>query len=209
MTKRRSPSQFSIADKLKLISFLLLCALASVVLVSHLTTASAGSVSVKLPSVADSKQANHPPELAPVLFKRVGLGQRIFFGLGAIDEESDDVRIELVQKPASAKFNQRTLTVDWTPQPTDDRKGQFVVRITEFARETGERRGEIIKTFNIKVEPRAASTDFLEPAPIEVETLVSITDTERLAAANARWPLVALFQRIAEIEAGKPANQGK
>jgi hypothetical protein len=208
MTKRPSPSRFSNADKLKLVSLLLFCILASAALLSH-STASAVSLSDKLPSAADSKQANHPPELAPVLFKSVGLGQRIVFGLGAIDEESDDVRIELVQKPASAKFNQRTLTVDWTPQATDDRKGQFVVRITEFARETKERRGEIIKTFNIKVEPRAVSTDFLEPAPIEVETLVSITDPERLAAANARWSLVALFQRIAEIEAGKPANQGK
>lgn len=191
---------------------MLFCALASTFLLSRLTTASTGNAGRETPpeiNAATAPPENHPPELSPVLFKRVGIGQRIVFGLGAIDEESDDVRIELIQKPASAKFNQRTLTVDWTPQPTDDRRGQFVVRITEFARETGERRGEVVKSFNIKVEPRPGPTEFLEPAPIEVETLVSITDPERLAAAGARWPLTALFQRIAEIEAAKPANQGK
>lgn len=210
MTNRRSPSRKTIADKLKLVSLLLFCALAGTLFISRLTRADA--VGVKRASVPDSKAtapANRPPELAPVLFTRVGLGQRIVFGLGAIDEESDDIRVELVQKPASAKFNQRTLTVDWTPQKTDDPRGQFVVRITEFARETNEKRGEAIKSFNIKVEPRQVPTEFLAPAPVEVETLVSITDPERLSAANARWHITALFQRIAEIEAAKPANQGK
>jgi hypothetical protein len=211
MTKRRSLSRPSIASPLKLVSIALFCALASTLLISRLTMANAEGAKRGPMLVSNASPpalpANHPPELAPVLYKQVGLGQRIVFGLGAIDEESDDVRIEVVQKPASARFNQRTLTVDWTPQPTDDRKGQFVVRITEFARESGEQLGEVVKSFNIKVGPRPVSTDFLAPAPIEVETLVSITDPERLAAANARWPLTALFQRIAEIEAAKPANK--
>ncbi|HEY0406552.1 MAG TPA: hypothetical protein VGC89_12550 [Pyrinomonadaceae bacterium] len=213
MTKRSFPSRPAIAPTLKLVSLLLFCALASAIFISRTTTASAVDAQGNNLSSASAppfvSPANHPPELAPVLFKRVGLGQRIVFGLGAIDEESDDLRIEVTQKPASAKFNQRTLTVDWTPRPADDQRGQFVVRITEFAREGGERLGEVIKTFNIKVEPRAVETNFLDDAPVEVETLVSITDPERLAAANARWPLVALFQRISEIEAAKPANQGK
>lgn len=214
MTKRSFHSRPASASALKLISLILFCALASTLFVSRLATVSAGNapqrnVQPSASALPAPPAANHPPELMPVQFKRVGLGQRIMFGLGAIDEESDDMRIELAQKPASAKFNQRTLTVDWTPRPTDDKNGQFVVRITEFARENGERRGDVIKTFNIKVEPRAVETNFLDVAPIEVETLVSITDPERLAAANARWPLVALFQRIAEIEAAKPANQGK
>ncbi|MDX6695568.1 MAG: hypothetical protein QOF02_3171 [Blastocatellia bacterium] len=210
MTKRSFPSRPAIAPVLKFVSILLFCALASATFISRLTTVSAvNATGHNAASSASAPPANHPPELAPVLFKRAGLGQRIVFGLGAIDEDSDDLRIEVTQKPASARFNQRTLTVDWTPQPTDDKRGQFVVRITEFAREGGERLGEVIKSFNIKVEPRPVETDFLDAAPIEVETLVSITDPQRLAAANARWPLVALFQRIAEIEAAKPANQGK
>lgn len=209
MTTRRSPARTSIADALKLASLFLFCALAGMIFSSRLTTASAGRVEGKLALDAGATPADHPPELTPVQFKRVGLGQRITFGLGAIDEESDDVRVEVVQKPASATFNQRTLTVEWTPRPTDDPKGLFVVRLTEFARETGKQLGSLVKTFSIKVEPRAVETDFLQPAPVEVETLVSITDPERLAAANARWPLIALFQRVAEIEAAKPANQGK
>ncbi|HEY0385321.1 MAG TPA: hypothetical protein VGC64_04890, partial [Pyrinomonadaceae bacterium] len=212
MYKRYSPGR-SATQTLKLISLLLFCALASLSFISRQTVADAGSASgkpaVNAKSALSVLPANHPPELTPIKFERVGLGQRIVFGLGAIDEESDDVRIEVVQKPGSAKFNQRTLTVDWTPQPKDDRQGQFVVRITEFARETGTQTGTSIKTFNIRVEPRAVETNFLDPAPVEVETLVSVTDPERLAAANGRWPLVALFQRIAEIEAAKPANQGK
>lgn len=210
MTKRRSPSRSHVASKLKLISLLLFCALASALLSKAWPTAAdAGSVRREAAALAPAAPppVNHPPELPPVLFKRVGLGQRIVFGLGAIDEESDDVRVEVVQKPASAKFNQRTLTVDWTPQPSDDRRGQFVVRVTEFERETGKQLGQVVKTFNIKVESGRAPVNFLEPAPVEVETLVSVTDPERLAAANARWPLTALFQRIGEIEADKPANK--
>jgi hypothetical protein len=212
MNKRYSPGRSAIVSTLRLTSLLLFCALAGMIFISRLMATNAEGASgqpASGSSVLSAPPSNHPPELAPVRFKRVGLGQRIVFGLGAIDEESDDVRIEVVQKPASAKFNQRTLTVDWTPQPKDDRQGQFVVRITEFARETGKQLGTSIKTFNIKVEPRAVEPNFLDPAPVEVETLVSITDPERLAASNARWPLVALFQRIAEIEAAKPINQGK
>lgn len=210
MTHRHSPARSSHADKFKVISFTIFCALASVALLSRMTTASAGSIVLEPAPVKHTTAAppdNKAPELAPVLFKRVGLGQRITFGLGAIDEESDDVRIELTQKPASAKFNQRTLTVDWTPRPTDDRKGMFAVRISEFDRETGAKRSEVVKTFSIKVEAQPAETDFLAPAPVEVETLVSITDPDRLAAANARWPIIALFRRIAEIESAKPANK--
>ncbi len=40
-------------------------------------------------------------------------------------------------------------------------------------------------------------------APLPVETLISITAMDRLAAADARWPITAMFQRIAEIEASK------
>jgi hypothetical protein len=209
MNNSPSPAPSAIINPLKLASLVILCALAGAMLVSRLATANAGNVKPELAQASSQTPANHPPELAPVLFKRVGLGQRIVFGLGAIDEESDDVAIEVLKKPASAKFNQRTLTVDWTPQRSDDARGQFVVRITELARETGEKLGEIVKTFNIKVVPRPVPTSFLEPGPIEVETLVSITDPERLAAANARWPITTLFQRIAEMEASKPAYQGK
>src|SRR5688572_27782900 len=45
---------------------------------------------------------NRPPEMEAVRFKRAGVGQRLFFGIAVIDEETDDIRVEVTQKPASA-----------------------------------------------------------------------------------------------------------
>ncbi|MBK8147620.1 MAG: hypothetical protein IPK58_05255 [Acidobacteria bacterium] len=73
---------------------------------------SAGTESASAPSA----DANELPELMDFRHKEIGLGQRLFFGVEVIDEEGDLVRTELVAKPKSAKFNQNTLTVDWTPQ---------------------------------------------------------------------------------------------
>jgi hypothetical protein len=150
---------------------------------------------------------NLPPEMDEIRFKRVGVGQRIFFGISVIDEEADDLRIEMTQKPASAKYNEKTLTVDWTPRKTDGRVGRFAVRITEYPRDGGKPR-TILKSFNIDIAPNAVPLPTVPPAPLAVETLISITDTERLAAANARWPILAMFDRIAAIEVSKQIKQG-
>jgi hypothetical protein len=143
------------------------------------------------------------PEMVPVRIKRAGLGQRIHFGLDAIDEESDDIRVELLQKPASARFNERTLTVDWTPQATDDPKGMFIVRLTEFPLDKSRPTRSLTKTFNIPVEAKPVELFQLPVAPLEVETLVSVIDPARLVAANERWSVVKIFDRIAAIEASK------
>src|SRR5256714_3938650 len=163
---------------------------------------------VPSPGRGFGQQSNQAPEMAPVRFTRVGIGQRITFGISVIDEESDDVRVELVQKPASAKYNERTLTVDWTPQVSDGRSGDFAVRITEFTRGTGDVRRTLLKSFSINIEPQAVVLPTPQPGSLAVETLVSITDPERLAAANQRWPIVALFDRIAQIEASKQITAG-
>jgi hypothetical protein len=157
---------------------------------------------------AAAAPANHPPEMGEVRFKEAGVGQRIFFGLAVIDEESDDVRVELVQKPASAKYNEKTLTIDWTPRAADAPRGDFAVRLTEFDRETGKQGGTQIKTFSIAVRPQAVSLPSDAPAPLAVETLISVTDPERLAASNARWPIITIFDRIAAIEASKQIKPG-
>ena len=151
---------------------------------------------------------NHAPEMGAVRFKEVGVGQRIFFGLSVIDEESDDVRVELVQKPASARYNEKTLTVDWTPRATDAPRGDFAVRLTEFDRATGKQTGTQIKSFSIAVRPQAVQLPQDAPAPLAVETLISITDPERLAASNERWPITTIFDRIAAIEASKQIKPG-
>ncbi len=145
---------------------------------------------------------NSPPEFVPVRIKAVGIGQRIFFGLGAIDQESDEIRIEVVTKPESAKYNERTLTVDWTPTADDDPDGRFVIRVSETRQDTGTTR-TLTSKFSIPVQQNPVPLPKLDPAPLEVEALVSITDPERLEGVNKQWTLVRMFQRIAEIEAEK------
>lgn len=183
---------------LKLVCLLLFFVLASVLFVSHFSIgAESAPARTTLPAAE-----NRAPEMDAVRIKRVGIGQRITFGISVIDEETDDIRVEMTQKPASAKYNEKTLTVDWTPRKTDGRSGDFAVRLTEFPRSGGSPRTSI-KTFSIAIEPHAVPLPAIPPAPLAVETLISITDPERLAAANARWPIIAMFDRIAAIEASK------
>ncbi|MDT4968450.1 MAG: hypothetical protein QOJ64_3187 [Acidobacteriota bacterium] len=197
----------SYAHSLKLFSLLLFCAFAGLAVVSRSWADAGTTVSVATPRLSELATENHPPEMDEVRFKRVGVGQRIFFGLSVIDEETDDLRVEMTQKPASAKYNEKTLTVDWTPRKTDGKVGKFAVRITEFPRDGGAPR-TILKTFSIDIEPKAVPLPTVPTAPLAVETLISITDPERLASANARWPILALFDRIAAIEASKQIKQG-
>ncbi|MDT4897487.1 MAG: hypothetical protein QOH25_2564 [Acidobacteriota bacterium] len=188
---------------LKVICLLLFCALASMTFVSRFKADAESTTPLTslAPELAPAAE-NHPPEMDAIRFKRVGVGQRIFFGISVIDEETDDIRVEMTQKPASAKYNERTLTVDWTPKKSDGRVGQFAVRITEYPRD-GHQPRTMIKTFSIEIAPKPVPLPVVPPAPLAVETLISITDPERLAAANARWPIIAMFDRIAAIEASK------
>jgi hypothetical protein len=188
---------------LKLIC-LLLFVLASATLVSrfHVDAESAAPVRHLAPENTLVAADNRSPEMDAIRIKRVGVGQRITFGISVIDEETDDIRVEMTQKPTSANYNERTLTVDWTPRRTDGRVGQFAVRITEYPRDNRPPRTSI-KTFSIEIAPQLVPLQPLPPAPLAVETLISITDPERLAVANARWPITAMFDRIAAIEASK------
>lgn len=206
----RSPAAYS----LKLFCLLLFCALSVALLAARNERATRGAVaSAQSIGVGVSRAApnvNRQPELGDIRFKRVGVGQRIFFGLAVIDEESDDVRVEMVQKPASALYNEKTLTVDWTPRASDGKRGDFAVRLTEYPREAGRAQRTVLKTFSIAIEPHAVALPTVPPAPLPVETLISITDPDRLAASNNKWPITAMFQRISEIEASKqikPDNQ--
>jgi hypothetical protein len=205
MKVRRTPN----ASSLRLFSLALFCALVSAMFILRFhADAGSGSPARSLLAPAQTiAQENHPPEMGEIRYKRVGVGQRIFFGISVIDEEEDDVRVEMTQKPASAKYDEKTLTVDWTPRKADGRVGQFAVRITEFPRDGGKQR-TLLKTFIIEIAPKPVSLPTVAPAPLAVETLISITDPERLAASNARWPIIAMFDRIAAIEASKQIKPG-
>ncbi|HMS42639.1 MAG TPA: hypothetical protein PKE69_20585 [Pyrinomonadaceae bacterium] len=151
---------------------------------------------------------NQLPEIMEFRHKKIGLGQRLTIGVEVIDEEGDLVRTELVEKPASAKFNQNTLTIDWTPQKSDGKKGRFVVKVTEIPRDKSRAQRTISKTFNIQIVKKAVKLLELPPAPLEVDAFVTIIDPDRLKAANQKWNIVNLFQRIAEIEADKQIKPG-
>jgi hypothetical protein len=199
MKVHRAPNERS----LKVFCLLLFCLLASVMFISRFKADAGSSVSeVSLAPNETLTSENRPPEMDAIRIKRVGVGQRITFGLSVIDEETDDIRVEMTQKPASAKYNEKTLTVDWTPRKTDGRTGQFAVRITEYPLTGGSPRTSI-KTFSIQIESNPVPLPSLPPAPLAVETLISITDPERLSASNARWPILSMFDRIAAIEASK------
>lgn len=193
---------------LKLICLVLVGALAGIIATSRFTADAGNNGSFFThASNANALAENRPPEMEEVRFKRVGIGQRIFFGISVIDEEVDDLRVEMTEKPASANYNAKTLTVDWTPRKTDGRIGRFAVRITEFPLDGGKPR-TLIKTFSIEIASKPVALPTVPPAPLAVETLISITDPERLVSANARWPILSMFDRIAAIEAGKQIKQG-
>jgi hypothetical protein len=156
------------------------------------------------PLSADTKQTeNRLPEIQDLRHKQIGIGQRLTFGLEVIDEEGDNVRIELAEKPKSAKFNQNTLTVDWTPQAGDGENAKFVVKVTELPRDKSRAERTVTKEYDFKIVKEAVKLKELPPTSLEVDAFVSIIDPERLAAANKKWDIVSLFQRINEIESEK------
>jgi hypothetical protein len=150
-----------------------------------------------------TKAENKLPEIADLHHKEIGRGQRLTFGLEVIDEEADLIRIELTEKPASAKFNQNTLTVDWTPQASDGDRGKFVIKVTEMARDKSRPNRTVTKEYDLRIVEKPVKLKELPPTTLEVNAFVSIIDPDRLEAANKKWDIVSLFQRIAEIEADK------
>lgn len=151
---------------------------------------------------------NQLPEIADLHHNEIGLGQRFTFGLEVIDEESDNIRIELIEKPKSAKFNQNTLTVDWTPQKSDGKNGKFVVKVTELPRDKSRQQRTVTKEYNLEIVDKPVKLLELPPTSLEVDSFVSIIDPARLKAADKKWGIVKLFQRIGEIEADKQIKAG-
>ena len=156
----------------------------------------------------DETHENQLPEIADLHHDKIGLGQRLTFGLEVIDEEGDFIKIELAEKPSSAKFNQNSLTVDWTPQKNDGDNGKFVVKVTEMPRDKSRPNRTVTKEYNLRIVKEKVKLKELPPTTLEVNAFVSVIDPERLAAANKRWDLVSMFQRIGEIEAEKQIKPG-
>lgn len=157
---------------------------------------------------ASAPVENRLPEVKNPGHSEIGLGQRWTFGIEVIDEEGDLVRTELIEKPRSAKFNQNTLTVDWTPQPSDGRAGKFLVKVTEIPRDQTRPSRSFTTRFVVRIVKRPVKLLELPPASLEVDSLVTIIDPLRLRAAAEKWNITNLFNRIAEIESDKQIKPG-
>src|SRR5687767_394296 len=102
-----------------------------------LLVASGAAAKVPAPTV---DLANRPPELELPPYHRVAPGRAIAFGLNVVDQDGDTVRVDLLEKPASAQYDPVTLTVRWKPTAKDAPQGRFLVKVTETQRKGGGRR---------------------------------------------------------------------
>src|SRR5690606_36035481 len=129
-------------------------------------------------------------------WEQVGVDQEIGFGLEVIDEESDEIIVELIEKPESASYDPVTLTVVWKPSRDDMPRGRFRVRVTE---KRGEDRPTRVYTheFSIAVDAEPQPPPVARELGPVVETLLTIRDPARLAAVNEQWPIDAMLERAA------------
>ena len=155
--------------------------------------------------INDTKETeNRLPEIMDLHHKEIGLGQRWFFGVEVIDEEGDLVRVELVEKPNSAKFNQNTLTVDWTPQTSDGKNGKFVVKVTETPRDKSREPRTVTKEFQHQSRQKSGQLHELPPTSLEVDAFVSVIDPARLKAASKSGISQIFFSALPR---SKPTNR--
>jgi hypothetical protein len=151
--------------------------------------------------------ANRPPEFELPPYHRVAPGREIAFGLNVADQDGDTVRVELVEKPASASYDPVTLTVRWKPTAKDAPQGRFVVRVTETQRKGGGRRA-FLHDFAIAVDKKAKDLPAPPPLGPAVELLITIHDPERLAQVNKDWPILKMFEVLARLEKAKGPKAG-
>ena len=86
--------------------------------------------------------------------------------------------------------------------------GKFLVKVTELPRDTSRAERTVTKEYNIKIVKNPVKLLELPVTSLEVDSFVTIIDPERLRAANKKWDIVSLFQRIGEIEADKQIKPG-
>ena len=161
------------------------------------------------PSVPGPMPGNRPPELELPPYHRVAPGREIAFGLHVVDQDGDTVRVELVEKPASAQYDPITLTVRWKPTARDVPEGRFKVRITETQRGGGVRlRRAFVHAFGIAVDRQARDLPAPQPLGAAVELLITIHDPERLTQVNKDWPILRMFEALGRVELARRGPKG-
>ncbi len=140
------------------------------------------------------QRADRAPELFPPAWKKVGVGQDIYFSTAAIDQDLDETAVRVVAMPKSAKFDAITQMVTWKPTQDDLKatKGIFELEVTQPGKPP------VKATWEIAVDRRA------QPAPVAaeqsamIETLLMIRQPKRLEQVNKDWPIDRLLQVGAE-----------
>jgi hypothetical protein len=159
------------------------------------------------PAPAANKLAvgNHPPELEYPPYHQAAPGKQISFGLHAIDQDGDTIRIDLDAAPKSATYDPLTMTVTWKPTSKDAPAGHFRVKVTETPRAGGDNRLYTFE-FSIAIDGKA---DVPTPQPLgrTVEELITIHDPQRLAQVNKDWPLLTMLERVRQIQVAKSQAQ--
>jgi hypothetical protein len=147
-------------------------------------------------TASPSREPNTPPELVPPAITKVGTKQTVSFGVVAIDHDLDVVRVDLVDKPASAKWDPLTLTVTWTPTRKDRPGADFTARITETRDGTSRTYDH---SFHIEVVRKKVALPSAATQNDVVEALLTIHDPARLARANKQWPFDEMLLTSAEL----------
>jgi|GEM_PF-1312194 len=159
-------------------------------------TPEANATTVKL------AKANEPPSFEIPVYKVVGVGQEVGFGLEVVDLESDWFKVDLVKKPASATFDPYTLTVTFTPTKEDMPEAHFTVKITETLRTAEGKPGakrSATHHFAIAVSEKPQAKPHAQPLSPAVEQLITIHDPARLAEVNTRWTIDKMLALNAEL----------
>ena len=142
-------------------------------------------------------RANRAPETFAPGWKAVGVGQTISFSVAAIDQDLDDVKVEVMSMPASAKFDPITQTVTWTPTKADLPKANFTLAVTEL---TGPGAGQPPQSvsWDIAVAKKKQPVPTAPWAGDAAETLFTIREPKRVEATAKAYPFDELLAWSAE-----------
>ena len=150
---------------------------------------------VEPPATPDEPRPNQLPEVFAPPFPAVGVGQTVSFGTAAIDQDLDDVKVEVLAMPASARFDAITQTITWKPAKAEAAKkvgkGSFKLKVTELARPD-----EAVEvTWDIPVTAKKVAPAVAPRASDAAETLFTIREPRRVEATAKALPFDLMLER--------------
>ncbi len=136
------------------------------------------------PAPPPAPAVDHPPEVFPTVYKKIGVGQTVSFSVAAIDQDLDETRVEVTDMPKSATFDAITQTVTFKPTRADVPRVEFKLRVSQPQRGRTDEH-----TWAIEVDPRPQPLPVAEPQSPLIETVLMIRQPKRLEQVNRDWPL--------------------